>query len=330
MIDAEIVTPDAGNAALLAPVASTRTGTETPAAGATGAPTAVGTAAALGSYTLWGFSPAFWPLLAPAGAVETLAHRIAWTLVGMLGVLTVLRRWSTLRGLGARTWALVGVGSVLIAVNWGVYIGAVLRGEVVEAALGYYANPLVSVLLGVVVLRERPRPAQWLALALATGAVVVLTVATGTVPWVALVLAASFGFYGLVKKSVPLDPVPGLTAEGFLLGPLAIGFLVWLQASGAGTFTGHGAGHALLLVASGPVTAAPLLLFAAAARRLPLATLGVLQYLNPTLQFLWGVLVVGEAMPPARWVGVVLVWLALVVFTVDALRARGQPTRATV
>ena len=300
---------------------------------------AAGTAAAVGAYTAWGFSPAFWPLLAPTGAVETLAHRVAWTLVGMLGVLTLARRWSALRGLGARTWILVAVGSVLVAVNWGVYIGAVQRGLVVETSLGYYANPLVSVLLGVLVLRERPRPLQWAALAVAVVAVVVLTVGAGTVPWIALVLATSFGLYGLVKKSVPLDAVPGLTAEGFLLGPIAVGFLVWWQVEGSGTFTGLGTGHALLLVAAGPVTAVPLLLFAVGARRLPLATLGVLQYLNPTLQFLWGVLVVGEAMSTSRWVGFALVWLALVVFTADALRARAravraarvaQPTRATV
>jgi chloramphenicol-sensitive protein RarD len=156
--------------------------------------------------------------------------------------------------------------------------------------------------------------------------VVVMTVGTGRLPWITLVLAVSFGLYGLVKNRVPLDPIPGLTAEGFLLGPLAIVFIVGIQVAGIGTFTGHGVGHALLLVAAGPVTALPLLLFAVGAKRLPLATLGVLQYVNPTLQFLYGVLLNDEPMPPSRWVGVALVWAALALFTADALRAGRQPS----
>jgi len=283
-----------------------------------------GYVAALVAYSLWGLSPAFWPLLAPADAVESVAHRIAWTLVGMLAVITVARRWGDLRGLSWRTWALITAGSVLIAANWGTYIWSTTHGHVVDAALGYYGTPLVSVVLAVAVLGERLRPVQWVAIGLAAAAVAVLTLGTGQLPWISLVLALSFGLYGLVKKRVPLDPVPGLTAEGFLLGPLAIAFLVGLQITGTGTFAGHGVGHALLLVAAGPVTAIPLLLFAVGARRLPLATLGVLQYVNPTLQFLWGVLVAGEPMPVSRWVGVSLVWAALVVFTADALRTRSR------
>ncbi|MEJ2862976.1 EamA family transporter RarD [Actinomycetospora flava] len=281
-----------------------------------------GYAAAITAYALWGVSPAFWPLLAPADALESVAHRVAWTLIGMLGVITVARRWGDLRGLPWRTWALITAGSVLIGANWGTYIWATTHGHVVDAALGYYGTPLVAVLLAVLVLRERLRPAQWVAIGLAVVAMTVLTVGTGRLPWITLVLAVSFGVYGLVKKRVPLDPIPGLTAEGFLLGPLAIVYLVVVQILGVGTFTGHGVGHALLLVAAGPVTAVPLLLFAAGAKRLTLATLGVLQYINPTLQFLFGVFVAGEAMPVSRWVGVSLVWAALVIFTADALRAR--------
>ena len=303
-----------------------RSVTDEPAAD-TAAGAGRGYAAAVGAYVLWGLSPAFWPLLAPADAVESVAHRVAWTFLGMLLVITVARRWVDLRGLSWRTWALITAGSVLIAVNWGTYIWSTTHGHVVDAALGYYGTPLVSVLLAVVVLRERLRPVQWLAIGLATAAVVVLTVGTGQLPWITLTLAVSFGLYGLVKKRVPLEPIPGLTAEGFLLGPLAIVFLVGLQITGAGTFTGYGAGHALLLVAAGPVTAIPLLLFAAGARRLPLATLGVLQYINPTLQFLWGVVVAGEPMPVSRWVGVGLVWAALVIFTLDALRSRERSSR---
>ncbi|MEJ2888352.1 EamA family transporter RarD [Actinomycetospora aeridis] len=281
-----------------------------------------GYAAAITAYTLWGFSPAFWPFLAPASALESLAHRVAWTLVGMLGVITVARRWSDLRGLPARTWLLITAGSVLIAANWGTYIWAATHDHVVDSSLGYYTTPLVSVLLAVLVLGERLRPAQWVAIGMAVAAVVVLTVGTGRLPWISIVLALSFGTYGLVKKRVPLDPIPGLTAEGFLLGPVAIAFLVVLQVVGAGTFTGHGVGHVLLLMAAGPITAIPLLLFAAGAQRLTLATLGVLQYINPTLQFLYGVVVGDEPMPVSRWIGVGLVWAALVLFTTDALRAR--------
>lgn len=189
----------------------------------------------------------------------------------MVVVLTVMREWSVLRGLPARTWVAVTAGSVLIAVNWGVFIGATLQGRVVEAALGYYVNPLVSVLLAVVVLHERLRCAQWVALGTACAGVVVLTVEAGALPWITLVLAASFGLYGLVKKTVPLEPAPGMTAESFLLGPLAIGYIVVLELLGTGTLTALGVGHATLLAAAGPATALPLLLFAAAARRLPLA-----------------------------------------------------------
>jgi chloramphenicol-sensitive protein RarD len=302
--------------------------------------TSSGLAAALGAYTLWGTFPAFWPLLEPAGSVEILAHRIAWTLVAMLVLLTVLRGWSQLRGRSWRTWVTITAASALITVNWGVYIWGVTHGRVVESALGYYINPLVSVVLAVVVLGERLRPAQWAAVGVATAAVAVLWAGTGALPWVALVLACSFGVYGLLKKRVPLEPVAGLTAEGFLLGPVAIGYLVALQVVGTGTF-GHGTGHTLLLIAAGPVTAVPLLLFAVGARRLPLATLGLLQYVNPTLQFLWGVFVDHEPMPPARWIGFVLVWVALVVFALEGwwahrrgatMRARpsAQPTRSTV
>lgn len=281
--------------------------------------------AAVGAYAIWGLFPPFWELMAPAGSLETLAHRIGWTFLGMLAVLTVTRRWADLRGLPARTWLQITLASVFIAVNWGTYIWAVSHGRVVDSALGYYINPLFSVLLAVLVLGERLRGWQWAAIGVAAAACVVLTVGTGTAPWVALVLAGAFALYGLLKKTVALAPVPGLAAEGFLLGPVSIVFLVVLQLVGAGTFLGHGTGHALLLVATGPATAIPLLLFAFGARRLTLTTLGVLQYLNPTLQFLWGVAVEHEPMPPVRWIGFALVWAALVIFSVDALRARRTP-----
>jgi chloramphenicol-sensitive protein RarD len=281
----------------------------------------------LGACVIWGLFPAFWPLLDPAGPIEVLAHRILWTMVLMAAVLGVLGGWAELRRLSPRGWATVTAAAMCIAVNWGIFIYGVAIGHVVEIALGYYTSPLVSVLLGVAVLRERPRPLQWAALATATAAVVVISVASGSMPWLGLGLATSFAVYGLLKKTVPLGATASLTAEGVILGPISAAAIVAFQLTGTGTLAGHGPWHVLLLVAAGPVTAAPLLLYGAAARRIPLATLGTLMYVTPTLQFLWGVLVVGEAMPPVRWAGFVLVWVALAVLTVDLVRAT-RPSRA--
>jgi chloramphenicol-sensitive protein RarD len=216
-----------------------------------------------------------------------------------------------------------------------VFIYSVSIGHVVEAALGYYMTPLVSVLLAVLVLREKVGVAPWVALALATAAIVVIAVGAGTAPWLSLVLAVTFGVYGLIKKTIPLPSTASLTGEGIVLAPLAAVVVLVYQLSGSGTFVALGPWHTLLMLAAAPVTALPLLLYGAAARRIPLATLGVLMYLNPTLQFLWGVLVVGEQMPTSRWIGFALVWLALTVFTVDIVRrARrrvpDQPVRSTV
>ncbi|WP_127784931.1 EamA family transporter RarD [Rhodococcus sp. X156] len=289
-----------------------------------------------GAYGMWGLFPAFFPLLKPAGAVEILAHRMVWTLVFMLGLLALTGRLARLRGIPARTWLMAAAASVLIAVNWGTYIYAVNSDHVVEAALGYFINPLLSVLLGVVVLRERLRRWQLVALLVALSAVVVLTVAYGRPPFIALTLACSFGLYGLVKKTIRLDPRTSLTAEGIVVAPLAVGYLVWLQVSGESTFTTHGAGHALLLVTAGVVTALPLLLFGGAAQRVPLVTIGMLQYLTPVLQLCWGLLVVHETMPASRWAGFVIIWVALAIFTADAVvtarrsaRSRSAPALAT-
>ncbi|GLZ30597.1 putative RarD protein [Lentzea sp. NBRC 105346] len=276
-----------------------------------------GVAYGAGAYILWGLVPAYWPLLVPAGAAEILAHRIAWSLVLMAIVTTALRGWRPLRTLSRKGWLMVTAASVLVAANWGTYIYAVNSQHVVEAALGYFINPLVSVVLGVVVLRERLRKTQTVAIGIAVLAVVVLTVDYGRLPWISLVVACSFGLYGLIKKTVPLDSATSLTAESMILGPIAIAYLFTLSAN---TFTGHGVGHALLLASTGVVTAVPLLLFGAGARRVPLATMGMLQYLAPILQFAWGVFVMHEPMPASRWIGFGLVWLALLVFTLDAVR----------
>lgn len=287
-----------------------------------------GVAAAVGAYTIWGLFPAFWPLLEPASSVEVLAYRIAGTGVLMAAVTTLMRGWGALSGLRSRGWAMVAAAGSLIAVNWGVYIYAVFAGQVVQAALGYFMSPLVSVLLGVLVLGERLRAAQWVAVAIALGAVTVIAVEAGHLPWLALVLAVSFGLYGLLKRTIPLTSTAGLTAEGLVLGPVALAAIGAMQATGIGTLAGHGAGHVVLLLAAAPVTAVPLLLFGAGARRVPLSTIGVLMYLNPILQFCWGVFVDGEAMPASRWIGFALVWIALIVFTTDLVRSTRTPRPA--
>jgi chloramphenicol-sensitive protein RarD len=260
--------------------------------------------------------------------VEVLAHRVLWTLVLMAVILAAVRGWGALKVLSLRGWAMVTAAAVLIAVNWGLFIYATAVGHIVEVALGYYIGPLVSVLLGVLVLRERLRPLQWTAVGIAAVAVLVIAVGDGRIPWIGLGLAVSFSLYGLIKKTVPLPAAASLTAEGVVLAPVAAVYLVILQLAGSGTFVGHGAWHTMLLIATGPVTAVPLLLFGAAARRIPLSTLGTLQYLAPTLQFLLGVVVYGEVMPTARWIGFALVWVALVIFTADLLRSRPRRTAA--
>ncbi|MEZ5154193.1 EamA family transporter RarD [Rhodococcus zopfii] len=291
----------------------------------------IGVLCGIGAYLAWGMFPAFFGLLAPAGAIEILAHRVLWTLLLMLLLLAVLGKLGTLRGLGLRTWALVATASAAIAVNWGTYIYGVMSGRVAETALGYFINPLVSVLFGVLFFRERLCRAQIAALLLATIAVVVITVDYGRPPIIALTLALSFALYGVIKKIVPLDPRTSLTGEGVVAVPFALGYLLFLAGTGTGTFLGEGPGHAFLLVSAGLVTAVPLLLFGAAAQRVPLATLGMLQYLTPSLQMAWGVLVLHEAMPASRWIGFSLIWLALVIYSADALRrARRAPRRVIV
>lgn len=274
----------------------------------------------LGAYGSWGLFPAFFPLLKPAGAFEVLAHRIIWTLVFMAVVLLTAGLWRALRGIDRRTWLLLAAASALVSVNWVIYIYAVNNGHVVDAALGYFINPLVSVALGVVIFAERLNRAQVLALAVAVAAVVVLAVEVGAPPWIALGLAFSFGLYGLVKKIVPTDPRLSVAVESALAAPFALVYLVIITLGGDGHLLGHGAGHIALTVLCGPVTAIPLLLFAAAAQRLPLVTLGLLQYLTPAMQMTWGVVVGHEPMPSARWLGFALIWVALVIFTADAVR----------
>lgn len=273
--------------------------------------------------------PLYWPLLEPAGAVEILAHRIIWSFVAVLILLVALRSWAWIPQLirDRRRFGLLAIAAVVITFNWGTYIYGVNTGQVVETSLGYFINPLVTVLLGVVVLGERLRRPQWVAVAIATVAVGVLTVDYGRVPWIALVLAFSFATYGLLKKKANVGAVESLAVEtGVLLLPMSA-YLVVLQLSGAATFGHEGVGHAVLLAGSGVVTAIPLLFFGAAAIRVPLTQLGLLQYLAPTLQLAIGVLLYDEPMPAVRLLGFALVWTALVVFTADTLAASRRRQR---
>jgi len=286
----------------------------------------------IGAYGMWGLFPLYFPLLEPATPVEILGHRVVWTLVFLLVVLLIRRRWAWVRAIvhDRRRLTILTVASTVIAVNWGVYIWAVNNDRVVEAALGYFINPLVTVLLGVLVLHERLRVGQWVAVGLAAVAVLVLTAAYGRPPWIALTLALSFATYGLMKNRVRMPAVESLSVETTLLVVPALAVLVWLQVQGTAAF-GHASGATTTLLAmAGVITAVPLLMFAGAASRVPLSTLGLLQYITPILQFLIGVLVVHEVMPPSRWVGFALVWTALVVFSVDSLRAARARTSALV
>lgn len=282
------------------------------------------------AYAIWGMFPAFFGLLSFAAPLDILAHRVAWTLVLMAAVLAVTGRLAAFRGHDRRTWLLLGAGALSISVNWGTYIYAVASGQVAQAALGYFINPLVTVLLGVVIFRERLSRWGIAAVAVAAAAVAVITVGYGHPPLIALILAASFAAYGAIKKVVPVEPRVSLSAETALVAPFAVGYLVFAA------FAQHNAGTSLtgtqlaLLMASGPMTAIPLLLFSAAAQRLPVVTMGLLQYITPILQFLWAVLVRHEVMTPTVWVGFVLVWVALLIFTADALCRARRTTRQLV
>jgi chloramphenicol-sensitive protein RarD len=277
----------------------------------------------VGAYASWGLFPAFFPLLEPAGAFEILAHRIVWCFALMVLVVAAVRRLSDIRAMSGRTWLLLTFASALISANWLIYIYAVNNGHVVDAALGYFINPLATVALGLLIFRERLNRAQFAALAVAVVAVVVLTVEVGQPPLIGLGLALSFSSYGAVKKVVPVDPRVSVGIEAAIATPFALAFLVVIEVTGHATFTSLGAGHIALMVMSGVLTAVPLLLFAAAAQRLPLVTLGLLFYLTPAMQLTWGVVVGHEPMPPARWLGFGLIWVALAVFSADALwRAR--------
>ena len=291
-----------------------------------------GTLAGVAAYSLWGLFPLVFHLLRSVSPGEVLIHRIVWSFVVVVGLLVARRERHWLRAVRALPGALprLTLAALLIATNWLVYIWAVNNDHVVEAALGYYINPLITVALGVVVLGEHLRRPQLVALAFGAAAVVVLSVAYGQVPWISLVLACSFGSYGFLKKAVPVGTVTSLAVETLVLLPAALAGLVVLLATGDAAFLHGSVGRDILLVGLGVVTAVPLLLFGTAARRIPLSLLGLLQYLTPTLQLMCGVLVFHEPMPPARLAGFVLVWVALAVLGADALGERRRTTALPV
>ncbi len=288
---------------------------------------------AFAAYGFWGFMPIYFLVLAPAGPFEIVAWRVLFSVIFCALIILVMRSWGALRRLlrDRRTMLTLGLAGVLVFINWQVYVIAVVSGRVNEAALGYFINPIVTVLLGVIVLHERLRVTQWVAVGVSGVAVIVLAVNYGSFPWISLALAFSFGLYGLAKKRVGprVDAVTGLAVETAWLTPIAIVQLVFVGATTGVVFGTAGVANTVLLAAAGIVTSVPLLLFAAAARRLPLIVIGFVQYLTPILQFLIGTFILHEAMPLERWIGFSLVWLALVILSTDMVHHTRSVRRAS-
>jgi len=292
-----------------------------------------GIVAALSAFTLWGFLPVYWKLLAAVPAAEILSHRMVWSLLFVLLLLSWRRHWQWLRPALANPKVLINSSccALLLAVNWLTYIWAVNSGHILETSLGYYINPLVNVLLGVVVMKERLRPLQWLAIGLAAGGVLYLTFGYGQLPWIALTLAFTFGFYGLLRKRASLPSLEGLTLETAVLFLPALGFLIWCAAEGSGSFAQQdypqGLSQDLLLAGTGIATALPLLWFAYAAQRVSLSTLGVMQYIGPTIQLVLGIWIYGEAFDQQRLTGFLFIWAAVILYTLEGLWRHKQSRR---
>ncbi len=272
-------------------------------------------------YLIWGFMPVYWKLLGRVPALEILSHRIVWALVFNVIVLAALGRWAWVRRVLAdrKTLLIMTASTITISINWLVYIWAVNAGHIVDSSLGYFINPLVNVALGVAFFGERMRPGQWLAIALAAAGVIYLTLSSGALPWISLTLAFSFGIYGAMRKVARLESLEGLTVETTLVALPALGFLGWRASTGEGAFVAGGSTLSALLIVAGALTAVPLLLFASGARRIPLSTLGMLQYLAPTIQFVLGALVYHEPFDSHRLLGFAAVWLALLVYAGESV-----------
>jgi len=276
----------------------------------------------LGAYVTWGLIPIYWPYLEPASSLEILSHRVVWSLITLFIIISFLKQWPIVFDavkIKKAAWLLL-LGSIFISINWGVFIWAVGNDRVVDTALGYFMNPLVSVALGLIIFREKLRQLQWTAVAIAFVAVLYLTFAVGSFPWISLSLAFSFGFYGLVKKIANIPSLPSLTIETTFAAPFFIGFLIWLYSRGELSFIQDGVSHALWLSSSGLATVIPLLFFGAAVIRLPLSVTGLLQYLAPILQFLVGLFIFNEVVTTAKWIGFFGIWIALSFFSIDAWR----------
>lgn len=273
------------------------------------------------AYLLWGAFPLYFALLESVSPMEVVTHRVIWSLVFLAIVLTIAREWSSIkRATNPRSLRQLALAAIFLSVNWLVYVYAINVDQVVQASLGYFINPLISVGLGVIVLKERMRNGQWAAVGIAVVAVLILTISYGEIPWIALILGFSFGFYGLLKKQAGVAALPSLTIETMVLALPALIFLLTTEFTGNAAFVIDGWWISILLIMLGPVTALPLLAFGGAANRIPLSTLGVIQYITPILQFILGVFVFKEAMTAGLWFGFVLVWIALVIFTLDELK----------
>ena len=277
-------------------------------------------------YALWGFFPIYWKLLSHVPALQLLGHRIAWSFLLLLGVIFITKQWNEFRAmLNASTFRIYLIAALLIGVNWLTYVWAVNAGFIVETSLGYFINPLLSVLMGVLFLGERLRPMQWIPVALAAIGVAYLTFAYGQLPWIALLLAFTFGFYGLVKKLAPLGSLYGLTLETGILFLPAFVYLGIVESNNTAAFLHSGITSDLLMIGAGLVTTIPLLMFAVAAKQLPLTMIGVLQYIAPTIQFLIGVFLYKEPFDQSRLLGFGIVWLALMIFWVENYFANHVP-----
>lgn len=285
----------------------------------------------MGAFGLWGAFPLYFSLFDGVNPIEVVAYRVVWSLAFCLLLLLFIKGgWremgQTLRD--RRSLGLLTLASIAIAINWTTYVYSVATNQVVEAALGYFINPLVSVAMGVIILRERLRSPQWAAVAVAGVGVVIIGVAEGAAPWIGLILAFSFGSYGLLKKLAGVGAVPGLTVETLVLLPVAGVALGFFEVQGSAAVVDSGWGLGVLLALLGPVTAIPLMFYASAANRLPLATLGVLQYFTPSVIFVLGITVFGDSVDTGEWIGFTLIWVALAIFSTDAIRRSGRPSRA--
>ncbi len=281
----------------------------------------------IGAYLLWGFFPIYWKVLHEVSALQVIGHRIVWSFVVLALYILITKQWRDFHAVAfkAKTIGIYAIAGVLLSINWLVYVWGVNAGFIVETSLGYFINPLISVLLGVIFLRERLRPAQWLPVIIAAAGVFYLTFVYGRLPWIALSLAFSFGIYGLVKKLAPLGSLYGLTLETGIVFPIALIYLIFVAITGSGAFMHDGLKVDLFLLGAGIVTTIPLLMFASAAKEIPLSMVGILQYFAPTIQFLIGIFLYHEPFDRSHLIGFGIVWVALVIFWIENYIAHRNP-----